>query len=849
MLKIIYRIIILIAIFIASLSYFSRDIKEVVFDLDNTTVMSDATFPLVTIKTGENQINQLHGYSSNLAANKIRESVTPLNFDKTLQILISQEDYNIKKLNYEVREFVTNTLIEEGSVSVFEEEGEYKKAKMKFMTDLELEKEYALKITLITSESKKMYYYQRVKIYENAHLKEKIDFILDFHNAIMDKATAETIIKYLEPSSSAKNTTLAYVNINSSFDLISWGAIAPTIITEIIPTVKEIYEETASVELNYYIQAQVAGATEQYKVTEFYRIRYSTDRMYLLSYERTMDALFDIKLASITKSQLKLGITNELEVPFLATVDKTKLAFVRNKELWFYNLEDNQITKVFSFRQEQTDYLRELYDQHDIRILNMDAEGNLEFMVYGYMNRGQYEGRVAIILYRFIRAENRIEELIYIPIEEPYQTLKENLGTLSYVNSNEVFYFNVYNTIYSYNFITRKLSEIAADINNKQVAVLKDINYVAWQENSNPQKAKNIYIMNMETGNVDTISSNAGYRIRLMDLIDSNLIYGFVSEGDIASMMDGSIMAPLSVVEIASVDKIVLKSYSKPGYYIAGLAVKENIVELKRVRKVNDDGRDAYVLAPQDYIMNQVKAQQQLTDISSRVAEQTLTEYYMTLPPGFIMQELPKVSTTVSTVISEDPTIRLPNAEQTQRYYYPYITGGIEGAYENAADAIEIAKARFGVVLSNNNQLVWERGVKDVKKTLTEFESMTFEASTSGTVENCIKLMLSYQGIQKSKAELSTKKSSAYEVFQKHSRYTPIRLTGVTLEDVLYYVSEGRPVMAFTDVSDALIIYGYDGFNILVVDPSDNKLKKMGIQDSAQMFSDAGNVFISYLEQ
>ena len=95
---------------------------------------------------------------------------------------------------------------------------------------------------------------------------------------------------------------------------------------------------------------------------------------------------------------------------YLVSPDKNKLAFVRNRELWFYNLKDNEMVRVFSFRQEESDYIRDTYDQHDIRILDMDAEGNISFVVYGYMNRGQYEGRVALILYHYVRSENRIEK-------------------------------------------------------------------------------------------------------------------------------------------------------------------------------------------------------------------------------------------------------------------------------------------------------------------------------------------------------------------------------------------------------------------------------------------------------
>ena len=40
--------------------------------------MEEATFPLVRLRTEDVIINLLHGYSSNLDANSIRESLTPI---------------------------------------------------------------------------------------------------------------------------------------------------------------------------------------------------------------------------------------------------------------------------------------------------------------------------------------------------------------------------------------------------------------------------------------------------------------------------------------------------------------------------------------------------------------------------------------------------------------------------------------------------------------------------------------------------------------------------------------------------------------------------------------------------
>ena len=142
MLKQIYRIIILIAIFIASLYYFSKDIRKLVFNIDNTTKMEEATFPLVRLRT-ECIINLLHGYASNLDTHT---GITYTNrTGGSFEVLIQESDYEIKKLNYEVREFIGNELIEKGSVSVFDEENEFKTAKLHLSPDLQKERIMLLK--------------------------------------------------------------------------------------------------------------------------------------------------------------------------------------------------------------------------------------------------------------------------------------------------------------------------------------------------------------------------------------------------------------------------------------------------------------------------------------------------------------------------------------------------------------------------------------------------------------------------------------------------------------------------------------------------------------------------------
>ena len=72
-------------------------------------------------------------------------------------------------------------------------------------------------------------------------------------------------------------------------------------------------------------------------------------------------------------------------------------------------------------------------------------------------------------------------------------------------------------------------------------------------------------------------------------------------------------------------------------------------------------------------------------------------------------------------------------------------------------------------------------------------------------------------------------------------------LTGCTVEQVLYFVSLGTPVLAMVD-QEAVLIVGYDEHNTILYDPAVNSTRRMGLQDSHALFAAAGNVFLGYME-
>lgn len=836
--KHIYKTIILFAIFVAALFFMSKNIKEEEIQLEKAVEMGEATFPLMYLDVDGYEVNRLHGYSSNIDASTIREAITPISQKKEIIVQIEENKLKIKKIKYEVRALKDNELLDSGSISALDQTETGKSVKIKLAANLLTSTEYAMKITAITDRSRKIHFYTRIKYYESDYfLNKKLDFITEFHNKSMDKKKAEELTKYLEADETSDNTNFAKVTIHSSFDMLSWGTLEPEVLTEIVPTIKEFNVETASVQLDYFIRLKNDSGTEVYNIKEFYRVRYTENRIYLLDYERKMEALFDIELTSLAKSEFKIGVTNKEDMELVTSAENGKLSFVRNGELWYYNLPENKIVQVFSFRGEDSDYLRNDYDQHDIRILNMDDGGNINFAVYGYMNRGDYEGKVALVLYHFSADTKRIEELVCIPLETTFQVLKEDIHDFSYVSQKGVFYFAMSDTVYSYNIAAKKLKVVVESISGDNFAFMEDNHGIAWIE----QEGTKLVIMNLETEVQSSLESTAGEQYRIFGDIQSNLIFGNVKETDIKETKEGTWIMPAYSIQIMGVDGKVLKEYKQKKIYVVDAQVNGNIAKLVRVKKTVG----GYKLTSEDSISSKEDAAQQFIGIETRVTDLMLNEKYISLPDGFAMEKKPKIYQTINMILSEDTTLHLPEANTSSKKYYVYAKGEITAALSEPAEAIRMADESMGVVVSHDNRLVWERSGRFNRKTIGRLK----QTPSGGGVDSigaCLYMVFQHNQIAADAKKLSASNQSIISILEDKLE-NPINLTGCTLDQVLYFVSNGNPVIAMKNGDSAVLITAYDEFFVSYYDPAAGLIKTT-LAKASKIFEDNGNVFISYMD-
>lgn len=840
--KRIYQIVYLIVVFCGAVFFFCSRMGETLFARKAETVaVGDAVFPTVSVLTCGEEINCLYGYSSSLDTILNREDMIPIGADGIFELKIKEDEMVIRRLKYEVLDVSSEAEVDSGIINAFEKEDGYKNARIKLKADLKEGTEYAVKVTLINNAGKRMYYYFRIKQYATPMLHEKLTFIRQFgeYSRSADTAKKEAIIPYLETKAGAPTDNFGYVDIHSSYKMVAWGNLAPVLLTEPQISVTEFYEEIMTAVVRYYVTIDAGYGEEIYFVKEHYRIRYLGDVIHLLNYERYTEALFDAANASLSQSELKIGIMSGDELELYPNADNSMAAFVRNGSLYCYSLMDNTISKVFAGTDASFGRMCGQMENHEIHVLKMGENGDITFLVSGYMNRGVYEGRVGLFVYRFYQAEQRLEELIYIPVNTTCQILREELGDFAYLNDYDVFYFMVNKSLYAYNLVTEEFTKLASDIRSGDYVFSVGECYVAFQEYGQTDRVNVLY---PETGEMSVLLPEEGEYIKLLAQSEENLICGYGKVEELQVNEDGRLTYAMNRVQISSSSGQVKKVYQKEGYYVQSAEASGNVIRLERLVQ-NAEG--VYEAAESDYVLNREKDVIGKIAVSERVTEQLLKEYYISFPYDFVMEELPKETEVLYTVVTEDKTLRINELESEEEVYYTYSYGVIDGIYENAGDAILAADEGVGTVINADGKIVWERGVKASYASVTAVTPVKSNDDVS-TVWAAVKMMLSAKGVV---TELAVEegKEPLQTVIRRYTKAPVVVLTGATLDEVLYYVWKGQPVLAMKASGDAVVLTAYTSEEVTYYDPARGRNITQEREKAEALFQEGGSIYISYL--
>lgn len=821
-----------------------------IMNQDNTNMtasMGDATFPVVSMSVSGYRVNNLHGYAENMDCAYLRDTLQPVESDRKIEVTLDTYGRDISQIAFEVRSLDGERLVESTEVTAFEQKEDGIRFDITLKDLIEYDTEYMLVFLVTPQGGTPIRYYTRIVLSESMHMQDKLDYIMDFHERTFDKEEAAEITKYLESNSEGDNTTFQRVTIHSSFDQVTWGNLAISRITEPAVTIRELTEQTGAFSIEYLASVRDGGQTNRYRIREYYRIRYTPDRMYLLDYDREMNQIFDEEAEIFVNDKIVLGIIGD-DVQLHESDGGNVFAFVAADKLYSYNVTDNKLARVFSFY-ENTEGItdaRNMYDRHDIQILSVDETGNVYFMVYGYMNRGRHEGSVGVVVYFYNSMTNTVEEKIYIPYQKSYELLKSDISRLSYVNRVNVYYFMMNDCVYAVNLETEVCQVVAHGLREGRYHVSDSNKMLVWQEGDDLYDGSRLVLMNLNAQSKTSIEAAAGEYISILGFMNEDMIYGLTRQRDIVEDSAGSVSMPMYCVRIQSENGDVLKTYYKEGVYVSGSTIEENQITLSRV--VWNEETQEYEETSDDQIMSTEQAKAGVNTIGKVV-----TETYETISQITVKNEIDGKSmkrlTPREVLFEGNHNIAIEPPEETERRYYVYAKNGIEGIYANPGKAVALAYSSAGVVVDDDGRYVWRRENRSARNqimAITEDEM----SETRSSLAVCLDTILKFEGISRNTQRLLESGSTVFSILESDlQESTILDLTGCSLDTVLYYVNKDIPVLALLADGNAVLIVGFNELNIVVMDPMTGTLYKKGMNDSTEWLNENGNRFITYVRK
>lgn len=801
-----------------------------------------ASLPVVSLQYLDGYEAVLHGYTREMSVKDMRDEIVPLFADRKMSVSVDPCGTPVTEMRYEIRGLSDEKLIDSRTLGGTREA--FFTEELVFSSLLEAGSEYHLILT-VSAGGREVHYYTRLLYAKTQYAGELLAFVDELSASEYDRDKAETfLVSYMNPDPDSSTDDYSYADLRSKYSVLTFGNLTVTRDQDISYRITELEPTQLSVTLSYQITIDTGEEKRKYEASEFFCVRYRSGKVYILDFYRTLQEVFDTGRALREKGRVLLGAgTGENQI--LTSEKGSYTIFIVNRELWSYRSETNSLNRIFSFADTGDSTCRSSLDRHDMQLVRVSEEGDIDFMLYGYMNRGEYEGEVGICFYRYTAADNAIRCLFYMPVSQSEQVLMMDLGTLAYVNTQDVCYLRYGDGIFSIDMNSGESVEVSICAYPGMYAMNDRGNVVVWQEGEELDYPERLVILNMDTQSTMVVSAPEGEYIKILDFIGDDVVYGFGSRenSEIQANMDIRRLMSRLVIASAGEELIERETYEEDGVYILDAEVKDTRVVISRADRTSF-GR-VRVLDSRVLLLTQSDGEETAkSTILSRVNDLTKKEYYIQI--GTLVGSDPGVSSPVPRFEISREVNRVNFTHQQSDVYYVYGQGRLLAVESEINRAISEAYEVMGVVVDENLNYLWTRGTRDLIKKIAIREFAVSEGEDSLAVS--LRILCAQEGIQLYSVsdDLEDGKSPLAIINAAIGEDRAVSLYGCTLQEVLYFVNKGRPVMAILGDRKAAVISGYDTAGVTIWFPDPGNSETLDNTTAEEFFSGNGNAFISY---
>ncbi|MBQ9155966.1 MAG: hypothetical protein IJ137_04225 [Eubacterium sp.] len=835
-----------ILIFGAALVFFNLSVTR---EKSNPVAeLASATYPVIEIVSKNGDYNPMRAYRGEIDLSLVRNQVSLVGDSGTIDLKLYYYDYDITAIQYTLFKDNPEDPLEEGTLNQLTDDSSEKSRRgtIRFNTDLKSGETYFLRMAVRLSSSIRVWYYTRIMEGASWHVDEYIDFAREFHEMLFDKEQAvENIGVYLETDSSARLNSLEHVDIHSSSDVITYGSM--TVKEEQEPRIKirEINRTYAVVELDTVLSSEIrADVVQYYDVREIYKMKYNPERMYLLDYNRYMDARYTPEFIDSSSNYLGLGIQSADRIDYAATEDGYRLAFCLQGQLWYYNYKSSDAARVYSFYSENLSDLRNDQEEHGIRILSMDEDGNITYLVYGYMNRGHHEGENGIQILYYKAEEKCNEEIAFLATSIPYNTIDEDIKKLSYLNDEGIFYCLLDGDFHEINLKEKTDTILKSGLSGEGLTASRDMSIIAMESEQDVTANREVQVLSLNDGSQRSYQCEETERIRAVGFLNKDFIYGIADQDDISRQESGAVVFPVSRLHIVDMEGREVKEYRKKGLYITNTVISGSVLEMEFARK---SGNRFVQAEDTDYIRYKEDESMPVT-LTTKRSDTYGEQIYFSFPDYVYIQIEPDLLLTKFRSSEDDPSLSLARSSDQGEEYYVYAGGEKKNTYSNLPDAVIKASQLRGNVMDNHEKILWQCAF-DEYDIVAGMDQVVKVSSEQLSLAGCLSMIARLNGKSMSVDEIDRKPGMPGALLELCTGHRSLTLTGCSLDDVLYYINQGTPVIGKYSEKRYVVVMSYNSTKVRYLDPVTGLSTVEGRSELAGTFNKQGNVFYSYLSE
>lgn len=660
---------------------------------DDVSGQINITIPELTLYCNDTQVARPRGYTMSMDAFYMRDSLAVI-VDGNVKAKINTGGVGINGISYQLRDISAENLLDSNSISDYEEiEGE-----IDFLigiTDIAKQgEEYILTVIVETAEQENIYYYSRVTEPSENIIGEQAVFAREFSDTTFLHEDAKDLYYYLESDSSFDNTNLGYVTIESNFDQLTWGSLDPTRLAEPEIALKEINifnsGSAATFELTYQISSGDEGEEDYYNVVEDITVWTYYGTNYVLGYERTVEEIFEASEDTVTSSRVYLGIHEDTDINYVQDESARYLVFVSGDALCSIDTSSKDAVQVFSAHDDtSTDF--------EIIPVSVDGDGNIEFVVMGYVCYGVHKGESGIAVYSYDSESDKVTEHVFLPCSRPYEVLKEETGRLFYINDG-VLYFMLSDSLTYVNMTTKEYGVVVDGLIDGAYAFSDDNTIFAYNTDKALYDSGSITILNLTDKTEYTVDAGDGNKIRVLGFSGSNAVYGIAAEENITGKGGDTVFA-MSEIDIISPENEIIKTYSKENVLITNVEISDDMINFKRIK----DGEEI----SDDQLIDNTEKNTAIVEVSYLIDSLKKRTLVLVFETAMSSSSTLSLSSTPDCETSAGRELAIDFQDAGDGNYYVYAMGRLRIITDSFDEAKQTARKYRGTVIDSSGAKAW----------------------------------------------------------------------------------------------------------------------------------------------